>query len=83
VVAEGVSTAALSLAVALAATVPLTGAFGGFIGTQAFRQPLPYRFSTAALVLWTVLSLAGAALASTAAAGRASRLTIREALTTL
>src|SRR5207244_13276577 len=83
VVTEGVLTGVLSLALALAATLPLTLVFGDFIGGQAFRQPLPYRFSGAALVLWTVLSLAGAALASTAAARRASRLTIREALTTL
>lgn len=83
VVAEGVLTGALSLVVALAVTVPLTRIFGDFIGTQAFRQPLPYHFSVAALVLWTVLTVSGAALASTGAAWRASRLTVREALSAL
>ena len=33
--------------------------------------------------IWTALTLAGALLATTAAARRAARLTVREALTTL
>jgi putative ABC transport system permease protein len=69
--------------VALLAALPLTRILGDFIGTQAFRQTLPYQFSVAALLLWSVLALAGAAGASAAAARRASRLTVREALTTL
>jgi putative ABC transport system permease protein len=83
VIAEGVLTSVLSLIPALLVTVPLTGVFGDFIGEQAFRQALPYRFSGPALLLWTVLTVAGAALASTAAARRAARLTVREALTTI
>ncbi|WIN00320.1 FtsX-like permease family protein [Actinoplanes oblitus] len=83
VVTEGVLTGVLSLAVALAAAPGLTLAFGRFIGTQAFRQPLPYEFSAAALALWTLLALGGAALVSAAAARRASRLTVREALATV
>jgi putative ABC transport system permease protein len=83
VVTEGVLIGALSLVVAVAATAPLTRVFGDFIGGQAFRQPLPFQFSWAALLLWSVLTMAGAALASIAAARRASRLTVREALTTL
>jgi putative ABC transport system permease protein len=83
VVTEGVLTGALSIIVALLAALPLTRILGDFIGTQAFRQTLPYQFSVAALLLWSVLALAGAAGASAAAARRASRLTVREALTTL
>jgi hypothetical protein len=41
------------------------------------------QFSGAALLLWSVLALAGAGGASAAAARRASRLTVREALTSL
>jgi putative ABC transport system permease protein len=83
VVTEGVLTGAASIIVGLLAALPLTRILGDFIGTQAFRQALPYQFSVAALLLWSVLALAGAAGASAAAARRASRLTVREALTTL
>ena len=57
--------------------------YRGYVWWQAFRQNLPYRFSTAALLLWSVLALTGAAAASAAAARRASRMTVREALTTI
>jgi putative ABC transport system permease protein len=83
VVTEGVLTGALSIAAGLLAALPLTRLLGDFIGTQAFRQALPYQFSAAGLLLWSLLALAGAAGASTAAARRASRLTVREALTTV
>jgi putative ABC transport system permease protein len=83
VVTEGVLTGALSIVVALIAALPLTRVLGDFIGTQAFRQALPYQFSTTALLLWSTLALAGAAGASAAAARRASRLTVPEALTTI
>ena len=83
VVTEGVLTGALSVLLALLAALPLTRVLGDFIGTRAFRQNLPYRFSTAALLLWSVLALTGAAAASAAAARRASRMTVREALTTI
>lgn len=63
--------------------VTLRRILGDFIGTQAFCQALPYQFSAAALLLWGVLTLAGAAGASATAARRASRLTVREALTTV
>jgi putative ABC transport system permease protein len=83
VVTEGVLTGAASVIVGLLAALPLTRILGDFIGTQAFRQALPYQFSVAALLLWSVLALAGAAGASAAAARRASRLTVREALITI
>lgn len=83
VVTEGVLTGALSILAAILAALPLTRVLGDFIGAQAFRQPLPYQFSSAALLAWSVLTLAGAAAASAAAARRASRMTIREALTTV
>jgi putative ABC transport system permease protein len=83
VVTEGVLTGGLSIALALLAALPLTRVLGDFIGMQAFRKTLPYQFSGSALLLWTVLALAGAAAASVAAARRAARLTVREALTTI
>ncbi|MGW2235184.1 FtsX-like permease family protein [Streptomyces sp. NPDC001759] len=83
VVTEGVLTAALSLLVAAVAAVPLTWVFGDFIGNQAFLQDLPFDFSLPALVLWSLLTLAGAGAASAAAARRASKTTVREALVSL
>ncbi|MBL0886652.1 FtsX-like permease family protein [Myceligenerans indicum] len=83
VITEGVAIAILGLLLAAAAAVPLTRMFGDFLGTQAFRHTLPYVYSLPALVLWTLLTLAGAAAASAVAARRASRITVREALTTL
>ncbi|MER8010851.1 ABC transporter permease [Streptomyces sp. NPDC094149] len=83
VVTEGVLTAALSLLLATVLTLPLTRVFGDFIGTQAFRQDLPFVFSFPALVLWSLLTLAGAAAAGVAAARRATRTTVREALVSL
>ncbi|WP_406278729.1 FtsX-like permease family protein [Streptomyces sp. NBC_00191] len=83
VVVEGVLIGALSIGLALVLSPPLTHLLGDYIGTEAFVQPLPFQFSTPALLLWTVAALAGAAGATTAAARRASRLTVREALTTI
>jgi putative ABC transport system permease protein len=83
VVSEGVLIGAFSIALAVVAALPLTRLLGDFIGMQAFRQTLPFQFSTPALVAWTVVALAGAAGAAAAAARRASRLTVREALTSI
>lgn len=83
VLTEGVFIGALSVLTAALAALPLTRLFGDFIGIQAFAQPLPYEFSTTALVALMLLAILGTALASVAAARRASRLTVREALTTL
>ena len=81
VVTEGVLTALVGLAIAVVAALPMTAAFGTFLGQMAFRQPLPMTITAGPLLLWTLLTLAGAAIATAAAARRASRLTIREALT--
>lgn len=77
---EGVALAALSAAVALLAALPLTLGLGRFIGQQAFHLDLPVVPSPVVAVGWTVLVLAGAALATTAPARRAARLTVREAI---
>jgi len=83
VVTEGLVTSVLSVVPAALVALPLTRVLGDFICTQAFRTALPFRFSVPALVVWTVLVLLGAAGAGLAAAARASRLTVREALTAL
>jgi putative ABC transport system permease protein len=63
---------------AVVAALPMTRLLGDYIGMQAFRQTLPLQFSAPALLAWTVLALAAAA-----AARRASRLTVREALASI
>lgn len=83
VVTEGIVIGIASLAFGALLALPLTNLFGSLIGVQAFRQPLPWVFPPAGLLLWSVLVIAGGAIASLAAARRASRLTVREALITL
>ncbi|MEV4179228.1 ABC transporter permease [Nonomuraea sp. NPDC049709] len=80
VVAEGLL---LALAGCVAAIVPalvLTWLMGAGLGNLFMSAPLPYRISAPAAGIWLLLALLGAALATDAAATRASRITVREAL---
>jgi hypothetical protein len=80
VVAEGVF---LAITSCLAAAIPallLAKALGAGLGNLFFSAPLPYRISTAAVGIWVVLVILGAAIATDTAATRASRITVREAL---
>ncbi|MBI1757622.1 MAG: FtsX-like permease family protein [Actinobacteria bacterium] len=83
VVTEGMLIGATSIVLAGWFALPATRVLGSYIGMQAFASPLPYRFSFPALAGWVVAALLGAAGASAAAARRAARLTVREALSTL
>jgi putative ABC transport system permease protein len=83
VLTEGLLTAGAAVVIAVTAAVPLTALFGSVIGRTAFLEPLPFRFSPGPVLAWLLVSLVGAALATTAAARAAGRLTVREALTTL
>jgi hypothetical protein len=49
-------------------------------GNLFLSAPVPFRFSGIAVLVWVVVIVIGAALASLAPAFRASRLTVREAL---
>jgi putative ABC transport system permease protein len=80
VVAEGVLLALASCLLAVLPTLLLTALLDAGLGALILRAPLPYRLSLPAAGLWTAMVLLGAALASEAAATRASRLTVREAL---
>lgn len=59
---------------------PATAALGSLLGDLFYSAPLPFRLSWLAVGVWTALVLLGAVLATEAAASRASRLTVREAL---
>ena len=80
VVAEGVLLALTSCLVAAVPALALTAVLGAGLGNLFFSAPLPYRISIPAVGIWLALVILGAALATEAAATRASRLTVREAL---
>ncbi len=83
VVAEGVFLALFSCVVAIVPTLALTAAMGAGLGNLFMSAPLPFRISILAAGIWVALVLLGAVLATEAAASRASRLTVREALSYL
>jgi len=80
VVAEGVFLALASCLVAAIPALALTAILGAGLGNLFFSAPLPYRVSMPAAGIWTALVILGAVLATEAAATRAARLTVREAL---
>jgi putative ABC transport system permease protein len=80
VTAEGVFLALASLLVAALPALGLTAVLGAGLGNLFFSAPLPYRISIPAIGIWTAIVILGAVLATEAAATRAARLTVREAL---
>jgi putative ABC transport system permease protein len=80
VVAEGVILALTSCLVAIVPALGLTAILGAGLGNLFMDAPLPFRVSMLAVGIWLVLATLGAALATDAAATRASRITVREAL---
>lgn len=83
VVAEGVFLALASCLVAVIPALALTAVLGAGLGNLSMYAPLPFRISILAAGIWTALAILGAILATDAAATRASRITVREALTHL
>jgi putative ABC transport system permease protein len=83
VTVEGLVTATAGLL----AAIPLAAAVGiglsDMVGRMIGGDPLPLQVSPLAVGSWVVVVLAGAVLATLPPAGRASRLTVREALTHL
>jgi putative ABC transport system permease protein len=80
VVAEGVFLALASCLVAIIPTLGLTAVMGAGLGNLFMYAPLPFRVSILAAGIWVAVVILGAVLATDAAATRASRLTVREAL---
>lgn len=83
VLAEGVFLAMASCAVAAIPALVLTAILGAGLGNLFFYAALPFRISGLAVGIWIVLVTFGGILATEAAATRASRITVREALTYL
>jgi putative ABC transport system permease protein len=72
--------ALMSCPVAVVPALALTAVLGAGLGNLFFSAPLPFRVSMLAVGIWLALAILGAGLATDAAATRASRLTVREAL---
>ncbi|HEY0591402.1 MAG TPA: FtsX-like permease family protein [Thermoanaerobaculia bacterium] len=79
-VMEGFLIASMSLLFAIALAVALSSLLGVVIGTMAFQTPLPLVLSGTGIALWSLILLAGSAIATSAPAYRASRMTVRAAL---
>jgi putative ABC transport system permease protein len=80
VVAEGVFLAITSCLIAILPALVLTAILGAGLGSLFTNAPLPYRVSGIGAGIWIVFVILIAALATEAAANRASRITVREAL---
>ncbi|MEO3788506.1 ABC transporter permease [Actinocorallia sp. B10E7] len=80
VVTEGIILALTSCIVAAVPALALTALLGDGLGELFQNAPLPYRISAPAVAIWVGLAVLGSALATDAAATRASRITVREAL---
>lgn len=80
VTAEGVFLALASCLVAIVPTLVLTAVLGARLGNLFMYAPLPFRISILAIGVWLALVVLGVVLATDAAATRASRITVREAL---
>jgi putative ABC transport system permease protein len=80
VIAEGIFIALVSCIVAAIPTLLLTAVMGAGFGNMFLYAPLPFQISVPATLIWIVVVVLGAALATLAPASRASRLTVRQAL---
>ena len=80
VIAEGIFLAVTSVVVAVIPALALTAVLGAGLGNLFMDAPLPYRVSVLAIAIWLLVVVLGGALATDAAATRASRITVREAL---
>ncbi|MEX0629664.1 MAG: FtsX-like permease family protein [Chloroflexota bacterium] len=80
VIGEGVFLALASFLLAVIPALGLTAVMGAGLGNLFMDAPLPFRVSILGAGIWIALVVLGAVLATDAAATRAARLTVREAL---
>ncbi len=80
VISEGIFTGLLSWLIAVPLSLPLTLGLGAYLGTMAFRSPLPLIVSPVGLGIWILVLLIGSIAASFFPAQQAAKLTIRETL---
>jgi putative ABC transport system permease protein len=80
VVFEGIFIAALSCVAAVIPAIALTWGMGAGLGNLFLSTPIPLKVSTPGILIWILVVIVGAALATLAPAAQAARLTVREAL---
>jgi putative ABC transport system permease protein len=80
VISEGIFIALMSCIVAPLPALLLTAVMSAGLGNLFLYGALPFQVSASASVIWVVVVIVGAVLATLAPAVRASRLTVREAL---
>ncbi len=80
VLVEGLSLALLSWFAAIILAWPVGLLMSRFIGRELVNGPLSYAYSVPGAIIWLILVLLTAAIASYAPARRASRLTVRDVL---
>jgi len=80
VMVEGMLIGALSWCIGALAAIPLSQLMSNTVGMAFLRAPLSYTFSTSGLLIWLIVVIVLAALASILPAWNASRLTVREVL---
>jgi putative ABC transport system permease protein len=83
VTVEGLVTAIAGLLAAIPVAAAVGVGLSGMVGRMIGGDALPLRVSSIAVAAWVVVVLVGAVLATRPPARRASRLTVREALTCL
>ena len=81
-VGEAMVMSAVSWAVAIAVSVPLTWGLEGMVGRIGFLAPLPFVLSAPAILGWLALLAVSSFAASVVPARRASSLSVHEALAT-
>jgi putative ABC transport system permease protein len=80
IISEGIFIGLLSCLIAIPLSIPLSLGLGAYLGTLAFRSPLPFILAPMGLSLWLIVLVIGSIAASAYPAQQASRLTIRETL---
>ena len=80
VVFEGIFIATVSCVVAILPALALTWAIGAGLGNLFLSTPIPLVVSTQGIVIWILVVIFGAAVATLAPASQAAHLTVREAL---
>lgn len=80
VMVEGIVLGSLSWLLGAALSFPLSRLFSEQVGLQLFSFPLTFSFSMQGALIWLVISLVLAAVASFLPAWRASRVTVRDVL---
>ncbi len=80
VINEGLLIGIISIPIAFGLSLLLSFYMGQLIGDMAFRTPLPLSVSSVAMMIWVLIIVAGSITATMYPAGRAVKITIREAL---